>query len=93
MKVIITHLKAPWPAGARLGDVVEVGDVVPACLLGKCAETATKADAAHTYVPARPADAGGAPEMEAMRAENAALRAMLEAKPTEEPTLTRGRGR
>lgn len=37
MKVKITHLKAPWPAGAKPGDVVEIeGDSVPAWAVGKC---------------------------------------------------------
>lgn len=34
MKVRITHLKAPWPAGLGVGDVLEL-DPVPAWALGK----------------------------------------------------------
>jgi hypothetical protein len=37
MKVQITHMKAPWPQGAVVGDVVEVPEV-PAWALGKCIE-------------------------------------------------------
>lgn len=35
MKLTITHLKAPWPEGAKVGDVVELADV-PAWAVGKC---------------------------------------------------------
>lgn len=36
MKYEITHLKAPWPDGAKVGDVFEAGDgPVPAWALGK----------------------------------------------------------
>lgn len=35
MKVRITHLKAPWPAGSGVGDVLELADV-PAWAVGKC---------------------------------------------------------
>lgn len=35
MKLTITHLKAPWPAGAVVGDVIELA-AVPAWALGKC---------------------------------------------------------
>lgn len=35
MKVRITHMKAPWPEGAKIGDVLEVSEVAP-WALGKC---------------------------------------------------------
>ena len=35
MKLIITHLKAPWPLGAVVGDVVEL-PAVPVWAVGKC---------------------------------------------------------
>ena len=45
MKVTITHLKAPWPAGAKPGDVVELDAVeVPGWALGKCTPAADDAD-------------------------------------------------
>jgi hypothetical protein len=70
MKVTITALKAPWPAGSKVGSVVELeGDTIPAWAAGKC-----------TPVPDGLA-AAPAPDVEALQAENAALRAMLEAKP------------
>ena len=37
MLVQITHLKAPWPDGAQVGDTISF-DVVPAWALGKCLE-------------------------------------------------------
>jgi len=74
MKVTITALKAPWPEGSKVGSVVELeGDTVPAWAVGKC-----------TRVPEGLVAGGGGPgtpdaAMEALQAENAALRAMLEA--------------
>lgn len=35
MRVQITHLKAPWPQGAVVGDVLELASV-PGWALGKC---------------------------------------------------------
>lgn len=35
MKVRINVLKAPWPEGAKVGDVVELDSITPA-FLGKC---------------------------------------------------------
>ena len=35
MRLQITHLKAPWPAGAVVGDVLDLPEV-PAWALGKC---------------------------------------------------------
>ncbi len=32
---VIKHLKAPWPAGARIGDVIEFA-ALPAWAAGKC---------------------------------------------------------
>ena len=41
MKVRITFMKAPWPQGAGVGDVVEVkGDVIPGWAAGKCVRVA-----------------------------------------------------
>ena len=37
MKVIVTHLKAPWPKGTKVDGVVAIdGDTLPAWALGKC---------------------------------------------------------
>lgn len=59
MKVTITHLKAPWPAGAGVGDVVQLaGDSVPEWAVGKCTPAADDADAAHSL--ANPQEAAAA---------------------------------
>jgi hypothetical protein len=56
MKVVITNRKAPWPAGAALGEVVEVpGAVLPGCLVGKCRAAEDEAQAQHVYEPQLPA--------------------------------------
>lgn len=55
MKVIITHLKAPWPAGAGVNSVVELpGDKIPGCFVGKCIAAADKAEATHAWEPRAP---------------------------------------
>ena len=43
MKVRITFLKAPWPPGAVVGDVLEV-EAVPPWALGKCVDAAEDAE-------------------------------------------------
>lgn len=49
MKVIVTALKAPWPAGAGLGSVVQIpGDALPGWALGKCRLAADDAEVTHT---------------------------------------------
>lgn len=50
MKVKITHLKAPWPAGAKVDDIVEVPSV-PTWAVGKCEPAPDDAEAAFTYKP------------------------------------------
>ncbi len=54
MKVTITHLKAPWPAGAGVGSVVEfTAGRVPECFVGKCEPASADAKAGFAYpVPA-----------------------------------------
>lgn len=50
MKVRITHLKAPWPAGAAIGSVVEVpGEAIPAWAAGKCQDAGDGAEAEFTW--------------------------------------------
>lgn len=44
MKLTITHLKAPWPAGAKVGDVVDL-PAVPSWAAGKCVPVADDAEA------------------------------------------------
>lgn len=58
----ITHLKAPWPSGVRVGDVIEL-DAVPAWALGKCEPAAEGAEATVSFEqPAQ--DQGGADSSE-----------------------------
>jgi hypothetical protein len=56
MKVTITHLKAPWPAGAKPGDVVELQgfDSMPGWAVGKCVEAPDGAAAAHVHAKPEP---------------------------------------
>ena len=43
MRLKITHLNAPWPLGALVGDVLELPDV-PAWAAGKCQQAGDDAD-------------------------------------------------
>ena len=43
MKLTVTHLKAPWPAGAVVGSVIELASV-PAWAAGKCVPSADDAE-------------------------------------------------
>lgn len=50
MKVVVTALKAPWPAGAGIGSVVEFpGGTVPSWALGKCQPAADDAEVTHAF--------------------------------------------
>lgn len=51
MKVTVTQLKAPWPAGTKVGDVVELEgcDAIPAWATNKCTAAADDAKAAHVW--------------------------------------------
>lgn len=50
MKVRIEVLKAPWPAGAKVGDVVEIaGDRIPTSLAGKCVKVEDDTPATIAY--------------------------------------------
>lgn len=63
MKVIVTHLKAPWPGGTVPGHVVELAgvDVVPGWALGKCTPAADDAEAVSVWTPpVVPAELGSA---------------------------------
>lgn len=60
MLLTITHLKAPWPAGAVVGDVIDLPSV-PVWALGKC--TAAPAGAVVTI--AQPAAEQPAEQQEA----------------------------
>ena len=76
MKLTITHLKAPWPAGAVVGGVIELASV-PAWAVGKCVPAAD--DAAVTVggtlinEGTMPAAAASEPSIDDLRAQAAAL--------------------
>ena len=54
MKLTITHLKAPWPTGAVVGDVIELASV-PTWAVGKCAPADDSATVTVGAVQAAPA--------------------------------------
>ena len=76
MKLTITHLKAPWPAGAVVGGVIELASV-PAWAVGKCVPAAD--DAAVTVggtlinEGTMPDAVASEPSIEDLRAQAAAL--------------------
>lgn len=51
MKYTITHLKAPWPSGAKVNDVIKL-DHVPAWAAGKCKPAAEDAEVTVSFAPA-----------------------------------------
>lgn len=76
MKYQITHLKAPWPAGAGVGDVIDMDDL-PAWALGKATPAPEGAKVTVSFKKADPATAGSNPNAEraAAEAKTAALAA------------------
>lgn len=80
MKVVITHLKAPWPEGAKPSDVCELpGDSIPGWATGKCTEAAGDAEAQFAWEPPAPpveAEAPKAADPDAL----ASLTALLDAE-------------
>lgn len=80
MKARITHLKAPWPLGARVGDVVEL-QAVPAWAVGKFEKVGD--DEPVTLEFGEPVlvelSGGNASEVEGLKAAIADLTAKLEA--------------
>jgi len=71
MKLTITHLKAPWPAGAVVGGVIELANV-PAWAVGKCVPAADDAEVTVGVKPAT-AEAESEPSIDDLRAQAAAL--------------------
>ncbi len=64
MKVTVTHLKAPWPAGTAPGHVVDFPglDAIPAWAAGKCTPAADDAEAVSSWpVVVAPAELTGEP--------------------------------
>ena len=72
MKLTITHLKAPWPAGAVVGDVIELASV-PAWAVGKCAPADDGATVTVGVVQAAPAFAKQEPGIDDLREQAKAL--------------------
>ena len=66
MKLTITHLKAPWPTGAMVGDVIELASV-PAWAVGKCAPADDSAAVTVGAVQAAPADEKQEPSIDDLR--------------------------
>lgn len=54
MKVRITHLKAPWPAGASVGDVAQFDGGIAAWAVGKCVPVGEDVPVTATPLPAPP---------------------------------------
>jgi hypothetical protein len=64
VKVTVTHLKAPWPAGTVPGHVVDFPglDAIPAWAAGKCTPAADDAEAVSSWpVVVAPAELTGEP--------------------------------
>lgn len=72
MKLTITHLKAPWPTGAVVGDVIELASV-PAWAVGKCAPADDSAAVTVGAVQAVPADEKQEPSIDDLREQAKAL--------------------
>ena len=72
MKLTITHLKAPWPAGAVVGGVIELASVPP-WAVGKCVPAADDAAVTVGVKPAVAAAAESEPSVDGLRAQAAAL--------------------
>lgn len=89
IRVRVTHLKAPWPAGVLVGDVIELDlPAVPQWAVGKCIATDSEptvlygqasSDAHHEYVEnvvpdsVREADAQAEKEAAEMREHDALM--------------------
>lgn len=68
MKYQITHLKAPWPEGSAVGDVIDL-DELPAWALGKATPATQGAKATVSFKKADPAQPGDTGENERRAAE------------------------
>lgn len=88
MRVQITHLKAPWPRGAVVGDVIELA-TVPGWAVGKCAPASDDAEVTIEMVAAVDGDGSGQalPSVEAVNAQIADLQAKLDASLADNETL------
>lgn len=84
MRVQITHLKAPWPQGAVVGDVLELASV-PGWALGKCVPAPDDAEVTIEMVAVVTGDGSGQalPSVEAVNAQIADLQAQVQAQARE----------
>lgn len=90
-KFTITHLKAPWPLGAKVGDVIELASV-PAWALGKCSPADDDAEVTVSLAPVEfvanvPPAGGAVAGRDALEAEAKALGVSFNARTSDE-TLT-----
>lgn len=62
MRVLVTALKAPWPAGTQIGDIVDLPGraAVPEWAVGKCEPAPASAEPAAAPAPAAQAEAAEA---------------------------------
>jgi hypothetical protein len=65
MKLTITKLKAAWPSGAKVGDVVELPEV-PAWAVGKCEPAPDDAEVTAVFPKVEEISGGGLPSVEAV---------------------------
>ena len=84
----IIFLKAPWPAGAKVGDVLELASV-PAWALGKCEPAGDDAVATVGADEPEGSDAPPAADREAMEAEAKALGVGFNARTSDETLAAR----
>jgi hypothetical protein len=55
MRVEVTHMRAPWPAGVGVGSIVEIpSGTLPGPFIGKCKPAPPNAKATHRYKPPQP---------------------------------------
>ncbi len=93
MKVTVTHLKAPWPEGAAVGQVVDLPGVekMPGWAAGKCTPADDDAEAAHVWTaPQAPVEAEPAAAV-AADPDQAAIDASLRAAAEQEAAELRDR--
>lgn len=93
-KHTITHLKAPWPSGAKVGDVIELASV-PAWALGKCSPADDDAEVTVSLAPVEfvanvpPAEGEEPAGREALEAEAKALGVSFNARTSDETLAAR----
>lgn len=91
MKLTITHLKAPWPTGAVVGDVIELASV-PTWAVGKCAlaDNGAAVTVGGTLIDegSMPSAAESEPSIDDLRAQAAALGLKVDGRWSRERLIT-----